>query len=58
MKQFLGLLLQGALHRICIERLAFDNIRYTKNSQQKLNEETLERSTHRQELRDGWKSAS
>ena len=29
-----------------IERLAFDNIRYTKKQLQKLNEETLERSTH------------
>ncbi len=57
MKQFLGLHYKGPFIESGIERLAFDNIRYTKKQLQKLNEETLERSTHRQELRDGWKSA-
>ena len=57
MKQFLGLHYKEPFIESGIERLAFDNIRYTKKQLQKLNEETLERSTHRQELRDGWKSA-
>lgn len=57
MKQFLGLHYKEPFIESGIERLAFDNIRYTKKQLQKLNEETLERSTHRQELRDGWQKA-
>ena len=46
MKQFLGLHYKEPFIESGIERLAFDNIRYTKKHLQKLNEETLERSTH------------
>ena len=54
MKQFLGLHYNENTIESCVERLNLGTIKFTKKDLTKLNQETIERSRNREELKKRW----